>query len=257
MVTAALMVVLVALTAGLGLVLAGGGGLGGQFSGGGAKSQTTQAPVVNASYFEVKAQIEEANTNPGLPTSVLQPIPAARFVVLGLPRFFQGRPLLNQITTNSTGVGELVLPPGNYSVVGTGPNIDYNGSLRFEQETITLLSVTVVPARGAVDSVAVVNQDTIEGVEQTGTIFVVVPSTVSYTTDAFAQLAWNNIVVQGQAPVLGILQFQAAVRVAGSYSSPVGTTVVLTPLEPLSSIPTYGLTLLQYRLNSTVSYSAA
>lgn len=259
-VTAALVAILVVMSAGLGEVLVGGGGLQGHNPVGQASTQSNQSNA-KGPFFLVRTSINGGIfTSSGPPNLApgFQPIQGVRFVIQGLPTFFRGRLQSNQVTTNSSGMGEIAVPPGNFTVVGAGTDISYRGFVDFKDGTVTVLDVVVSPARGTVASVAVVNQDTLDGVEQTGTIFVGVPGNVTYVPGVVSELLGESIVTAGGPGVgeLGVIPLGVNVTVIGTYPYPDGTMVVLRPFGTFHDLLPNGLSLIQYRLNSTVSYIA-
>ena len=144
-------------------------------------------------------------------------------------------------------MGEIPVPAGNFSVTARGPDFGFGEYLPFRQGEITSLTLEVIPVVGRVLSLTVHNQDTLSGVEPTGTIYAEVAGSVAYAVQTPTKLVGYL-----EEPVAS--QISLAVTVVGYYGSPQGTLVILRPASPYSSIPSSGITLLQYRTNATVSF---
>ena len=266
-VVTALLVVLLAATGGLAFALAGGTGLQGRLPiATQAAAQTTQTP--KGPYFEVSVMISAAGEgnattgtrvgiNPstpngsGSPIFIAQPstpVGGVRFEVIGLPKVFHGKFLSNILITNSTGTGEISVLEGNYSVVGSGPYVSFKGYLSFKPNTVTYLTLKVVPASGTVTSLAVVNQDTLVGTEPTATVYAKVGGAANFS-DSSTEL-------RGYTGPGGNLQdfLNVNMTVIGAYGSPGGTTVVLKPQGEYPVLPSFDLSLLQYATSAEVSY---
>jgi hypothetical protein len=201
----------------------------------------------NGSNFTITPQTTSANKS-----QTLEPLAGVDFAVQGLQSFsgaLRGPVLSYSVVTNSSGMGEISVPPGNFSVTARGPNFSFGELLPFKQNQITSLTLEVTPTFGDVVSVYVQNPDTISGVEPTGTIYAEVAGNVSYALQTPTQLVGDE-----QGPIVS--QTSLDVTVLGYYRSPQGTLVVLRPSGPYSALPFSGISLVQYKTNSTVKLIA-
>jgi hypothetical protein len=256
-ITATLLLVLLVMAGALGLVLGGGAGLQGAGPGGLGRASTVAVQTSTGPIFLVKAESVVASfssAGSGITArSVLAPLAGVRFDIRGVqsPSAALRGPLLSYyVITNSTGMGELQVPRGNFTVAASGENFALTEILSFRANTITFLNLKVLPTYGNVTSISVSNQDTLVGVEPTGTIFADIAGRVSFTPDITSQLV-------GYPAGTSRTITSVDLTVVGSYDSPQGTLVVLKPLQPYPALPSNGLVLLQYKTNSTVRYIAA
>ncbi len=274
-VVTALLVVLIAVTGGLAFALAGGTGLQGRLPiATQAGAQTTQVP--KGPYFAVSVQVlapaatglnvtfgvapggnstvgaafTSGSKSPSSLAQLGQPVSGVRFEVVGLPKVFRGEVLSNILITNTTGTGEIPVLEGNYSVVGSGPYVNFRGTLSFKSNTVTYLILRVTPAYGAVASLSVVNQDTLVGAEPTALVYAGVRGAVSF---ADTSTGLRGFIAPGFAPQDFM---NVNMTVVGTYGSPAGTIVVLRPQGEDQVLPSYGLSLLQYAMSSEVKYFA-
>lgn len=280
-VTIGLILALLLTTAGLGLVLGDGAGIGSDSLKGPPQASSAATKPVLGPILLVRAETEvpthsvqvagglsmteSGSSSPSgvnftiapqavlrNQTQALEPLAGVEFAVQGLQIFsgaLRGTVLSYSGVTNSTGFGEISVPPGNFSVTARGPNFSFGEYLPFKQNQITSLTLVVTPLSGEVLSVYVQNQDTISGVEPTGTIYVEVAGNISYALQVSTQLVGF---VQGQS----VPQASVGVTVMGYYASPEGTTVVLRPMGPYAALPSSDVSLIQYRTNSTVEFIA-
>jgi hypothetical protein len=279
--TIGLILALLLTTAGLGLILGGGAGIGNDSLKGPPQASSAATKPLLGPILLVKAETAvstesltvtggsiitvSGNSGPSgssfniIPQSTvknqsvtLEPLAGVEFAVQGLQSFsgaLRGPVLSYSVTTNSSGMGEISVPPGNFSVTAVGPNFSFGESLPFKQNQITSLTLEVTPTFGDVLSVYVQNQDTISGVEPTGTIYAEVAGNLSYAMHTPTQLVGYS-----QGPT--VTQTSLGVTVTGYYPSPEGTLVVLRPSGPYSVLPSSGISLVQYRTNSTVKFIA-
>jgi hypothetical protein len=279
--TIGLILALLLTTAGLGLILGGGAGIGNDSLKGPPQASAAAAKPLLGPILLVKAETAvstqsltvtggsaitvSGNSGPNgsnfniIPQSTvtnqsvtLEPLAGVEFAVQGLQSFsgaLRGPVLSYSVTTNSSGMGEISVPPGNFSVTAVGPNFSFGESLPFKQNQITSLTLEVTPTFGDVQSIYVQNQDTISGVEPTGTIYAEVAGNLSYAMHTPTQLVGYS-----QGPT--VTQTSLGVTVTGYYRSPEGTLVVLRPSGPYSVLPSSGISLVQYRTNSTVKFIA-
>jgi hypothetical protein len=265
-VVTALLVALLVVTGGLALALAGGAAQQGRLPiATQAAAQTTQAskgpyfavsvvlsaPGAGNGTAGVQVNISANPPEPGFSTRSAQsatPVGGVRFEVIGLPKVFHGKFLSNILITNSTGTGEISVLEGNYSVVGSGPYVNYKGYLSFKPNTVTSLTIKVVPAFGTVASLMVVNQDTLVGTEPTATVYAGVSGGANFS-DFSTEL-------RGYTAPGGASQdfMNVNMTVVGTYGTPGMTMVVLKPQGEYPALPSFDLSLLQYATSAEVSY---
>jgi hypothetical protein len=270
LVTASLVALLVVATAALGLTFGGGSSF--QNPAGGGPAGATQSETKTGTFPEVivKAEAHRLITEnfifvsgPNVTVSTggssgvfVDPLPwplAGLQVVLteqaevGVPPTKFGGPQSYSITTNSSGIGVAYVLPGNYTVTASGSYFNFTGSISARVSTMTYLQVTVNPALESVITVVVSNQDGVLGVEPTAAIYADVAGTPYLT-------ATTPYFLVGALPGTFVLR-TLAVHILGSYPSLEGTWIVMEPAAPYSAVPSYGVNLLHYAANSTVSYA--
>lgn len=194
-----------------------------------------------------------------IPSYMFTPIPNVQVVLIGsespavarrglIPNF--------RLLTNSSGLGEITVPRGNFTVTASGAVFNFSTSVKFQAGVVTDVILSVIPEVGKVSSLVVANQDTIQGAEPNATIY------ASIQGRLFASPS-TSFVLSGALPQASGLPGQSSQNltvdlvVIGSYATPQGTMVVLKHQGPLGLLPLAGDTLLQYRTNSTVSYLAS
>jgi hypothetical protein len=279
-VAAVLLVALMVSTAGLGVVLSAGGGIGGDSRKGPPQANVaTPNPSLGPFLLVSAVMIENfsasgsgilvnytstgtdafsVNTTSPVPPaslnpSVRVPLQGVDIVVQGLS--FEGGGVRGRgevhsysVITNSSGMGEIYVPPGNFSVTALGPNFSFAENLPFRQNSVTSLSIEVIPMVREVQSLMVQNQDTLSGIEATGTIYAQLTGNASLSTQIPSELVGYTRA--------GATSTSIGVTIEGSYSDPKGTLVAMKPSGASPVIPATQVAILQYKTESTVSLIA-
>lgn len=273
-VTSALLVAVILMTTvAMGLAFDAGGLGGGGSAGGVAKAQSSETTTGNVPHLLVKAYSSSGNGSLLISSGSqnqpsLSPLTGMRFTLtateVSLSRL--GRPLTYFAFTNSSGEAEIAVAAGNYSIQATSSEFNLTRAISFTGHLTTELDLVVAPVYSGVTSLSVVNTDQTYQVEASSTIYVQVSGSFYYDRYSLYQITGNGPVTfvessggcfAGICPV-GISTISGPVTinatVTGYYSSPGGTTVVMTPSGAYSQLPVSDIKMLQYVANSTVRY---
>lgn len=223
-------------------------------------SLVVRARVVSNSFLSV------ASTLTDIPGYMFVPMAGLRFNVVGLQsRAIEhgGVPQLNYaVITNSSGIGEQSVPIGNFTVHAYNGILNFTASLRFSSRATTYLNLSVVPVYGTVSSIAILNQDTLSGVEPTAVLYAVVSGNSHFESSSITEVKGSfgaPLTTSGPqfyATFELTLELTINATIIGSYSTPQGTLVVLRPSGYYPTLPTTNIVLFQYRTDSSVSYGA-
>lgn len=264
--TLSLLMILIIVSAALGLAFGplGQGGLGQYF----ANQQSTSTGRNHSPDLLVRAAAvgSQQGLSTAGSTSVLAPLAKLNFVVTAI---LSGRsvnrarePTYNMVT-NSSGEVEASLPAGNYSVQGLGADFTFLRDVSLEANHTTILTMDVVQVVNPVSTLAIVNQDTLSGLESTGVIYVEVDGNFQYNSSSFYELI-GTIEPGGPSSSNGSMAVQVSLLtpvtiegiVSGAYDSPGGFWIVMHPSAPVTLLPNAGFSLMHYAANSTVSLVA-
>jgi hypothetical protein len=202
--------------------------------------------------------IYAASFLPKIPGYMLAPLSGLTVVVAGLQPIGtarRGLPYNNQLITNASGIGEGVVPGGNFTIRTTGSDFNFSRMIGFRQGMITFLNLTVIPFEGNVSAIFVLNQDTLAGIQPTATIYATVKGDPMLATLTYTELVGfgpglvHRVTVPARMLTIDL-------TVLGTYHSPEGTVVALKPRTAYSVMPSSDLSLIQFRSNSTVTYVA-
>jgi len=167
----------------------------------------------------------------------------------------RGIPYNNQLVTNSSGIGEGVEPHGNFTIHAKGSNFNFSTSLGFAQGKITYLNLTVIPFAGNVSSITLINQDTLSGIQPTAMVYATVEGNPVFEDSSLAELLAlgpsQSHRTSAPPPLLTI-----DLTILGTYPSPEGMVIAMKPQTAYSFLPSSGLTLIQFRAYSKVTYIA-
>lgn len=150
--------------------------------------------------------------------------------------------------TNSTGVGEASLPPGNYTAAASSKYFVFNRTVEMQEKTRTFLQLRVVPGYVGVVSIGAVNPDRLLAVEPQTPVYANVVGNFSYTSNSLYVLVGS---FNGSSTPRSM-----DVTVTGSYPAPNGAWVVLEPVAPFQFLPSAGVQIVYETVDSTVSYIA-
>jgi hypothetical protein len=256
------------------LTLAMGLGFGSAESGGGGSNiVATTVPPKSTPAPAPKVIVVAMGVNPSylyqssfyspIPSYMFEPLSGVHVALESLSRpsvsFLQRVPPIT-LRTNASGMAYVVVAPGNYSILFTGPNFSLNTNLTFTANTTNTIRLNLDPAAHAVIALHLVSPDTVTGVEPVALISALLGNQ-SAPHDGFAELVGAGFSVQissNSSLTSGIVVFnQLAVNatVIGSYPETNGNWAVLSPLGSYQSYPTSGLVIFQFmpvlQVNST------
>jgi hypothetical protein len=260
--TIALTVLLLVSTFTVGFVLAVGAQRQGKAPSGAGGGGPPAPLTTPQSIFVVKAMgvspqyVYPASLLKKIPPYMLAPLQGLAVVIAGLEPFGtarRGLPYNNQLVTNSSGIGEGGVPAGNYTIRTVGSDSNFSTTVGFREGMITILTLTVTPLAGNVSTLLLINQDTLSGVQPTADLYATVKGNFGLSASTFTELLGLGPTPSRRpsapSPLLTI-----DLTVLGTYPSPEGTVVAMRPQAAYSFLPKSGLTLIQFRTNSTVNY---
>ncbi|HYA56459.1 MAG TPA: hypothetical protein VED22_06645 [Nitrososphaerales archaeon] len=256
-----LIAVLFAVSLALGLVF-GGGGLAGTASNPGLfQLFASKGPSGNPPTVVVQAEgisphfLYESSFYPSVPSSMLVPLAGLRIVLKQVSAHAASSQVYGPariLLTNSSGAVEALADQGNYSVQVETNYVQLNTTISCYDNTTTILSIRLLPSPTKIDSLRIVSQDSVVGLEP--------------TTRLYALLANETIPSTGFAELVGFQSTYPEVTsgatvavnstILGSYSNSLESFVVLSPSGPYSTFPTLGIVLFQFRPVYGVNYTA-
>jgi len=256
-----LIAVLFAVSLALGLVF-GGGGLAGSASNPGLYQLfANKGPAANPPTIVVKAEgisphyLYDSYLYPSIPPYMLVPLVGLRVALEQVSAPLSSNPvygLARTFFTNSSGIVEALANQGNYTVQAETQYVQLNTTISCYDNTTTILYIGILPSSTKVDSLRVVSQDTLTGLEP--------------TTRLYALLANGTIPKTGLAELVGFQSTYPGVAngtsvavnstILGSYSTSLEKLVIMSPSGPYSVFPTVGIILFQFRPVYEVNFTA-
>jgi len=246
----------------IGLTFQGGTGREGKSPTGSGPGSGPALGTLSQPLFVVRAV--EVSPSYLLAASLLRNVPGYMFAPLsgvtvaiagllsvGIAR--RGIPYNNQLVTNSSGIGEGVEPRGNFTIHVRASNFNFSTPLGFAQGRITYLNLTVVPFSGNVSSITLMNQDTLSGIQPTAMVYATVEGNPVFENSSLAELLALGP-SQSHRPSAPPPLLTIDLTILGTYPSPEGMVIAMKPQSAYSFLPSTGLTLIQFRANSKVSY---
>ncbi len=159
-------------------------------------------------------------------------------------------PEIRVVFTNSSGMAEAIVSPGNYTVSVKGSIFAFNTTLTFRSNSTTTLDFRLLPQPTKLSSINVVSPDSISGIESASELYATVAGGTR-PTQGFAEIVGlqsSNAGAGGQLEVNG--------TVVGTHPGGGETWVAISPSGAFIPYPTYGLFLFQYRPSAQVTYTA-
>ena len=154
--------------------------------------------------------------------------------------------------TNSSGIVVTLANQGNYSVQVETHYAELNTTISCYDNTTTILSIGLLPSPTKVDSLRIVSQDSVTGLEPTTALYALLPNG-TIPNVGFAELVGFQSAYPGVANGTSVAVNSTII---GSYSASPETLVTLSPSGPYSSYPSVGTVLFQYRPVYEVNYTA-
>lgn len=257
-----LITVLFAVSLALGLTF-GGGGLAGSSPSNPGLSQLlgNKGHSANPPTIVVKAEgispryLYDSYLYPTIPSYMFVPLVGLRVAleqVSAPPGSNQAYGPTRTFFTNSSGIVEALADPGNYSVQAKTQYMQLNTTISCYDNTTTVLSIGLLPSPTKVDSLRIVSQDSVTGLEPTTKLYALLGNgTISRS--GFAELVGFQSVYPGLANRTSVAINST---VLGRYSTSNETLVILSPSGPYSFYPSVGIVLFQYRPVYEVNYAA-
>jgi len=256
-----LIAVLFAVSLALGLVFVGGGLAGSASNPGLFQLFANRGPSANPPVIVVKAEgispryLYDSYRYPRIPSYMLVPLAGLRVALEQTSSSLSSSQVSSStliLYTNSSGVAETLAYQGNYSVQAETRYVQLNTTISCYDNATTVLNIGLLPSPTKVDSLRVVSQDSVAGLEPTSRLYALLGNG-TIPVGGFAEL------VGFQSTYPGVTNGTSVVvnsTILGSYSTSLETLVILSPLGPYSSLPTVGMVLFQYRPVYEVNYTA-
>lgn len=246
---------------GLGLVFGGGGLAGSPSNPGLSQLFANRGASANPPVIVVKAEgispryLYESYLYSSIPSFMLVPLAGLRVSLEQL----SGPLASNEVHgparilfTNSSGVLVALAVQGNYSVQAETRYAQLNTTISCYDNTTTILNIALLTSPTKVDSLRVVSQDSVTGLEPTTKLYAFLAN-ATIPDSGFAELVGFQSTYPGVSNETSVAVNST---ILGWYSTSLETLVMLSPSGPYSSYPSVGMVLFQYKPVYEVNYTA-
>jgi len=192
---------------------------------------------------------------PRIPSSMLVPLAGLRVVLAQVSASLASNQVYSSprvFFTNSSGIVEALANQGNYSVQMETQYVQLNTTIPCFDNTTTILNLQLLPSPTKVDSLRIVSQDSVIGLEPTTKLYALLAN-ASIPDGGFAELVGFQSTYPGVANRTSV---EVNSTIVGSYHTSSDTLAVLAPLGPYSAFPTVEMILFQYKPEYQVNYIA-
>jgi hypothetical protein len=199
-------------------------------------------------------------SSPVLPQSMYVPLSGLRVTLTQLQKSsvsIRGQSQTQVLTTNSAGLALTFVLPGNYTVLFSGPNFEFETNIFFASGFITTVNFMLNPVAKAVTALRIVSPDSVSGVESETKLYALFNSS-SPPASGFAELVGfnpNSFLWEYGWGMGRYDQFNLNATVLGWHASAHGFWVALAPLGPYPSYPSLDVVLFQYKPVYEVTYT--
>jgi hypothetical protein len=256
----------------------GGSGLPGT-SGNSVQKTPPRSFTISAPKFILRAEgvspgdLYESSFYSTIPSSMMVPLSGLHVTLAqaaGASSINRQRPRPSTLTTNSSGLLQVFIPPANYSVLVEGPNFLLGANFSISINETATLNLQLHPTAENVKRLSIVSPDTVNGVESGASMFALlnyssnlspgfaelVGARYNYTANQFVYVGGNSVEpVQVSATVLGPIVAVNA-TLLGLYPGSGGDWAVLSPIGSYAAYPSTGVLLFQYEPIYRVTYTA-
>lgn len=201
----------------------------------------------------------QTSTLTSIPSYLLVPLNGVRVTLQALNR--ADTPVHERVPpvafkTNSSGVAAAVVPPGNYSVFISGPNLNLNTTTSLAANSTTTIRLELDPSAFSVASVRLVSPDSHSGVEPTTTMSLLLGGKATLRSGFAELVGYTSFPPLGGVVVVGGDQLVVNATVVGSYLATQGYWAVLSPSGSYATYPTTNVVLFQFKPVLEVSSAA-
>lgn len=244
----------------LGLIFGGGGLAGSPSNPGLSQLLASKGPSANPPVIVVKAEgispryLYESYYYSSIPSYMLVPLVGLRVSLeqVSGPLASEAYGPVRILYTNSSGIVVALANQGNYSVQAETRFVQLNTTISCFDNTTTILNIGLLTSPAKVDSLRIISQDSVTGLEPTTKLYALLANG-TIPNSGFAELVGYQSTYPGETNETSVAVNST---ILGWYSTFPGTLVILSPSGPYSSYPSVGIILFQYRPVYEVNYIA-